>query len=87
MIAAAILGQKSEIKRPFFLMMLALVVVGVAFSLLSFVPAGGFLFALLLMSVVGAVNVAIGVPNAAIMQEIIEDKMRGKVFSFQSPSI
>ena len=86
-IAAAILGQKSEIKRPFFLMMLALVVVGVAFSLLSFVPAGGFLFALLLMSVVGAVNVAIGVPNAAIMQEIIEDKMRGKVFSFQSVMI
>ncbi|MHA2396679.1 MAG: MFS transporter, partial [Candidatus Thorarchaeota archaeon] len=86
-IAAAILGQKSEIKRPFFLMMLAMVVVGITFSLLSFVAAGDFLFALLLMSVVGAVNVAIGVPNAAIMQEIIEDKMRGKVFSFQSVMI
>jgi DHA3 family macrolide efflux protein-like MFS transporter len=86
-IAAAILGQKSEIKRPFFLMMLAMVVVGVTFSLLSFVAAGDFLFALLFMSVVGAVNVAIGVPNAAIMQEIIEDKMRGKVFSFQSVMI
>jgi MFS family permease len=86
-IAAAILGQKSEIKRPFFLMMLAMVVVGITFSLMAFVPTGDFLPALLLMSAVGAVNVAIGVPNAAIMQEIVEDKMRGKVFSFQSVMI
>jgi MFS family permease len=86
-IAAAILGQKSEIKRPFFLMMLAMVVVGITFSFMAFVPTGDFLPALLLMSVVGAVNVAIGVPNAAIMQEIVEDKMRGKVFSFQSVMI
>lgn len=86
-IAAAILGQKSTIKRPFYLMMLAMVIVGTTMSLLSFVPPRDFLPALLLMSVVGAVNVAIGVPNAAIMQEIIEDKMRGKVFSFQSMMI
>jgi MFS family permease len=86
-IAAAILGQKSSIKRPFYLMMLALVIVGIAMSFLSFVPAGEFIPALLLMSVVGAVNVAIGVPNAAIMQEIVEDQMRGKVFSFQSMMI
>ncbi|MFW9787251.1 MAG: MFS transporter [Candidatus Thorarchaeota archaeon] len=86
-IAAAILGQRSTIKRPFYLMMGAMVIVGVVMSLLSFVPAGDFLPALLLMSVVGAVNVAIGVPNAAIMQEIIEDKMRGKVFSLQSMMI
>jgi len=86
-IAAAILGQKSSIKRPFYLMMLAMVIVGVTMSLLSFVPSGDFIPALLLMSVVGAVNVAIGVPNAAIMQEIVEDKMRGKVFSFQSVMI
>ncbi|MGY5855763.1 MAG: MFS transporter [Candidatus Thorarchaeota archaeon] len=86
-IAAAILGQKSEIKRPFFLMMAAMVVVGIAFSLMSFVPTGVFILAFLLMSVVGSVNVAIGVPSSAIMQEIIEDKMRGKVFSFQSVMI
>jgi MFS family permease len=86
-IAAAILGQKSEIKRPFFLMMAAMVLVGVVFSLMAFVATGDFISALLLMSTVGAVNVAIGVPNAAIMQEIIEDKMRGKVFSFQSVMI
>ncbi len=86
-IAAAFLGQKSSIKRPFYLMMLAMVIVGTTMSLLSFVPSGDFITVLLLMSVVGAVNVAIGVPNAAIMQEIVEDKMRGKVFSFQSMMI
>jgi MFS family permease len=86
-IAAATLGQKSDIKRPFFLMMGAMVLVGVVFALMAFVAAGDFISALLLMSTVGAVNVAIGVPNAAIMQEIIEDKMRGKVFSFQSVMI
>jgi DHA3 family macrolide efflux protein-like MFS transporter len=86
-IAAAILGQRAEIKKPFFLMMLAMVIIGVVMSLLSFVPMGDFIPALLLMSTVGAVNVAIGVPNAAIMQEIVEDKMRGKVFSFQSVMI
>ena len=86
-IAAAVLGQRSTIKRPFYLMMAAMVVVGVVMSLLSFVPMGHFLPALLLMSLVGAVNVAIGVPNAAIMQEVIEDKMRGKVFSLQSMMI
>ncbi|MFX1579259.1 MAG: MFS transporter [Promethearchaeota archaeon] len=86
-IAAAILGQKSTIKKPFFLMMLAMLVIGTTMSLLSFIASGDFLPALLLMSVVGAVNVAIGVPNAAIMQEIIEDQMRGKVFSFQSMMI
>ena len=86
-IAAAVLGQKSSIKRPFFLMMLAMMTVGTTMSFLAFVPTGNFIFALLLMSVVGAVNVAIGVPNAAIMQEIIEDQMRGKVFSFQSMMI
>jgi MFS family permease len=86
-IAAALLGQRTSIKRPFFLMMSAMVIVGLVFSLMAFVPVGEFLPALLLMSVVGAVNVAIGVPSAAIMQEIIEDKMRGKVFSFQSVMI
>ncbi|MHA2024777.1 MAG: MFS transporter [Candidatus Thorarchaeota archaeon] len=86
-IAAAIVGQKSTIKRPFFLMMSAMLVVGFVFSLMAFVPVGDFLSTLLLMSVVGAVNVAIGIPSAAIMQEIIEDKMRGKVFSFQSVMI
>ncbi|MFW9769971.1 MAG: MFS transporter [Candidatus Thorarchaeota archaeon] len=86
-IAAALLGQKSEIKRPFFLMMGAMVVVGVVFSLMAFVAVSDVISAILLMSTVGAVNVAIGVPSAAIMQEIIEDKMRGKVFSFQSVMI
>jgi MFS family permease len=86
-IAAAILGQKSEIKRPFFLMMGAMIIVGIVFSIMAFVAVGDILSAILLMSTVGAVNVAIGVPNAAIMQEIIEDKMRGKVFSFQSVMI
>lgn len=86
-IAAALLGQKSTIKRPFFLMMSAMVIVGIVFSFMAFVPMGEFLSALLLMSLVGAVNIAIGVPNAAIMQEIVEDKMRGKVFSFQSVMI
>jgi len=86
-IAAAVLGQKSEIKRPFFLMMGALMMVGIVFSMMAFVATGDIITSILLMSTVGAVNVAIGVPTSAIMQEIIEDKMRGKVFSFQSVMI
>lgn len=83
-IAAVILGQKSSIKRPFFLIAGALILVGVVTSLLTLVQPGDFLPILLLMSVFGLVNVAIGVPSASIMQEIIQDKMRGKVFSLQN---
>ncbi|MGY5859262.1 MAG: MFS transporter [Candidatus Thorarchaeota archaeon] len=85
--AALILGQKSSIKRPLFLMTGAMIVAGVMESFLASVPTGTFLLAFILMSTIGAVNVCIGVPNASIMQETIEDKMRGKVFSFQSVMI
>ena len=85
--AAVILGQKSSIKRPLFLMTGAMIAAGVMESFLANVPTGGFLIAFALMSTIGAVNVCIGVPNASIMQETIEDKMRGKIFSFQSVMI
>lgn len=86
-IAAVILGQKSTLSKPLFLISGAIILAGVMESLLAFVPFGEFIPALLLMSVMGLVNVAIGVPSSAIMQEIVEDKMRGKVFSFQSVMI
>ena len=85
--AALILGQKSSIKRPLFLIAGAMLGVGVVEMLLAYVPVGDFIMAFLLMSTIGAVNVCIGIPNTSIMQEIIEDKMRGKVFSFQSVMI
>ncbi len=84
---ALVLGQKSSIKRPLFLITAAMITAGVVEALLALVSSGDFLSALLLMSVIGGVNIAAGVPNNAIMQEIIEDKMRGKVFSFQSVMI
>jgi len=83
-IVALILGQKSTIKRPLFLITLAMITAGVVEALLAFIATGDFLSALLLMSAIGGVNIAISVPNNAIMQEIIADKMRGKIFSFQS---
>ena len=82
--AAFILGQKSSIRRPLFLIAGAMITAGVVEIFLAYVPVGDFLMAFLLMSTIGAVNVCIGIPNTSIMQEIIEDKMRGKVFSFLS---
>ncbi|MGY5881663.1 MAG: MFS transporter [Candidatus Thorarchaeota archaeon] len=83
-IAALILGQKSSIKKPLFLVTGAMIAAGVFEMLLANVATGDFLMAFLLVSIVGAVNVGIGIPTTSIMQEIVEDKMRGKVFSFQS---
>jgi MFS family permease len=83
-IAALVLGQKSTIKRPLYVITSAFILAGIVEIILAYVPVGDFIMAFILMSTIGAVNVCISVPNNSILQEVIEDKMRGKVFSFQS---
>jgi MFS family permease len=83
-VAALVLGQKSTIKRPLFVITGAFILAGIVEMLLAYIAVGDFIMAFILMSTIGAVNVCISVPNNSILQEVIEDKMRGKVFSFQS---
>jgi MFS family permease len=81
-LAAIFLGSRENIKRPLHLLAGAMVLAGAVLVGMAFVI--DFLGAILLFSAVGLVNVAVGVPSNSLMQEIVDDKLRGRVFSFQS---
>jgi len=81
-ITAVILGNKKEINRPLNLISFALFFGGLV--ILSIALVSDYFIILILFSMIGLVNVMIAIPSSAIMQEIVADDMRGRVFSFQS---
>lgn len=81
-ITAVILGNKKEINRPLNLISFALFFGGLV--ILSIALVSDYFIILILFSMIGLVNVMIAIPSSSIMQEIVADDMRGRVFSFQS---
>ncbi len=80
-IAAAVLGSRSRLGKPLFIISGSMITGGVVIMGLSLVT--GFYGAIILFSLIGLVNVALNIPSSALMQEIVTDEMRGRVFSFQ----
>jgi DHA3 family macrolide efflux protein-like MFS transporter len=78
-IAAIILSRKQTIKRPLYLIAFAGLLAGTAVFALAF--AFDFLTVLLSWSMIGAVDVILNIPLTVLMQELVEDELRGRVFA------
>jgi DHA3 family macrolide efflux protein-like MFS transporter len=78
-IAAIILSRKQTIKRPLYLIAFAGFLAGTAVFALAF--AFDFMTVLLSWSMIGAVDVILNIPLTVLMQELVEDELRGRVFA------
>jgi sugar phosphate permease len=82
LLSAIYLGNKSQLSKPLFLITGSMILAGfviVGMSLIS-----DFTSALMLFSLIGLVNVLLGVPANALIQELIERDKLGRVFSFEN---
>ncbi|MBD3407135.1 MAG: MFS transporter [Candidatus Lokiarchaeota archaeon] len=84
-VGAALLGKKSQIEKPLYLLAGSMVLAGfMVFGLSLSVDLFGVL---IFFSLVGLVNVTIAIPSNALLQELVRDELRGRVFAFQSVMI
>ncbi|MHA1925363.1 MAG: MFS transporter [Candidatus Thorarchaeota archaeon] len=82
LLSAIYLGNKSQLSKPLFLITAAMVWAGIVILGMSLIS--DFVSALILFSSIGLVNVLLGVPANALIQEIIERDKLGRVFSFEN---
>ncbi|MFW9907522.1 MAG: MFS transporter [Candidatus Thorarchaeota archaeon] len=81
-VTALILGKKSELRNPLALIAFAGAVAGA--SVLGFSLADGFVTVVLSWMLIASVDVMLNIPLSTLMQKLVEDKMRGRVFSLLS---
>ncbi|MFW9850228.1 MAG: MFS transporter [Candidatus Thorarchaeota archaeon] len=81
-VTALIIGKKSDMKRPLTLISLAGVVAGV--SVIGFSLADGFLTVVLSWCLIASVDVMLNIPLMTLLQELVADEMRGRVFTLLS---
>ena len=77
--AAVYLSRKSKIEKPLYLIALAGLLAGI--GVFGLVIAYDFLSVLLAWAMIGAVDVILNIPLSVLMQELVEDRFRGRVFS------
>jgi MFS family permease len=82
LLTAFYLGNKSQLSKPLFLITAGMIWAGVVILGMSLIS--DFVSALILFSSIGLVNVLIGVPANALIQELIERDKLGRVFSFEN---
>jgi MFS family permease len=82
LLSAIYLGNKSQLSKPLFLITAAMIWAGIVILGMSLIS--DFISALLLFSSIGLVNVFLGVPANALIQELIERDKLGRVFSFEN---
>jgi DHA3 family macrolide efflux protein-like MFS transporter len=82
LLSAFYLGNRSQLSKPLYIITAAMILAGVVILGMSLIS--DFISALLLFSSIGLVNVSIGVPANALIQELIEGDKLGRVFSFES---
>ncbi len=77
--AAVYFSRKREIDRPLYLISAAGLLAGVA--VFALVLAFDLLTVMLSYAMIGAVDVVLNIPLTVLMQELVEDKLRGRVFA------
>jgi MFS family permease len=82
LLSAIYLGNRSQLSKPLYIITAAMIWAGVVILGMSLIS--DFMGALLLFSSIGLVNVLIGVPANALIQELIERDRLGRVFSFEN---
>ncbi|MFW9786731.1 MAG: MFS transporter [Candidatus Thorarchaeota archaeon] len=80
--AAVYFSRKREIDRPLYLVVFAEFLAGIA--ILGLVLAFDFVTVMLPWAIIGAVDVVLIIPLNVLMQELVEDELRGRVFSLLS---
>jgi DHA3 family macrolide efflux protein-like MFS transporter len=78
-IAAIYLSRKAKIEKPLYLVAFAGLLAGIAVFGLAF--SFDFMTVLLSWAMIGAVDVILNIPLMVLMQELVEDKFRGRVFA------
>ena len=81
-IAAVYFSRKKEIDRPLYLVAFAGLLAGVA--VFALVLAFDLVTVMLSWVMIGAVDVILNIPLTVLMQELVEDELRGRVFSLLS---
>ncbi len=81
-VTALYLGKKSEMKTPLNLISLGGIIAGV--SVLAFSLASGFTTVLMSWIAIASVDVLLDIPLSVLMQELVADDMRGRVFALLS---
>ena len=81
-VAAVYFSRKKEIDRPLYLVALAGLLAGVA--IFALVLAFDLVTVMLSWAMIGAVDVILNIPLVVLMQELVEDELRGRVFSLLS---
>ncbi len=82
LLSALYLGNRSQLSKPLYIITAAMIWAGAVILGMSLIS--NFIGALLLFSSIGLINVSIGVPANALIQELIEGDKLGRVFSFES---
>ncbi|MHA2351560.1 MAG: MFS transporter [Candidatus Thorarchaeota archaeon] len=81
-IAAVYFSRKKEIDRPLYLVAFAGLLAGVA--VFALVLAFDLVTVMLSWAMIGAVDVILNIPLTVLMQELVEDELRGRVFALLS---
>lgn len=81
-VIALYLGKKSDLKHPLAMVNIAGIIAGIA--VLGFSLAEGFVAVALSWTIIASVDVILNIPLSVIMQKLVADKMRGRVFSLLS---
>ena len=78
-LAAIYLGRKKKIDKPLYLIAFAGLLAGI--GVFAMALAFDFVTILISWSMIGAVDVILNIPLTVLMQELVEDKFRGRVFA------
>jgi len=78
-VAAIYFSRKKELNKPLYLVASAGLLAG--FAVFALVLAFDLLTVMLSWAMIGAVDVTLNIPLSVLMQELVEDKLRGRVFA------
>jgi len=78
-VTAIYFSKKKDLNKPLYLIVAAELLAGVAIFALAF--AFDLVTVMLSWAMIGAVDVVINIPLSVLMQQLVEDKLRGRVFA------
>ncbi len=78
-IAAIYFSRKKELNKPLYLVAFAGLLAG--FAVFALVLAFDLVTVMFSWAMIGAVDVTLNIPLSVLMQELVEDKLRGRVFA------
>ncbi|MFW9959051.1 MAG: MFS transporter [Candidatus Odinarchaeota archaeon] len=78
-IAAIYLSRKKKLEKPLYLIAFAGLLAGI--GVFAMALAFDFVTVLISWAIIGAVDVILNIPLTVLIQELVEDKLRGRVFA------